>query len=368
MAWVVRRQGPRGTTYKGMYRDLENKQRSAGSFKNHREAERAATREEVKVRDGDWIDTQAGRVTFATYAMKQWWPSKRLEASTRQGYLSTVNRHLIPYFGDKPMNRILPTHVQQWVNAAHDQGLSAKSIRNCHVMLAQIFKKAVQDRIIAFNPCAATELPKVVPTRRRTLTPEEFQLLMDAVPARYQLMVETAIETGLRWGELAALRPKHVDFLRRTLTVAETIVEVSKKNSPTGELMFVKPYPKNNTPRTIGLRPELVDKLAAHITDRGIGRTDLLFATAAGTPISRNTYRTRVWLPVREAAGLDFNVRMHDLRHAHATWLLAGGSDLRSVMVRMGHSQIQTTQKYLHPLPDSDQKNLDALDRIRRRD
>jgi site-specific recombinase XerD len=64
---------------------------------------------------------------------------------------------------------------------------------------------------------------------------------------------------------------------------------------------------------------------------------------------------------------VDFAVRMHDLRHAHASWLLAEGSDLRSVMERMGHAQIQTTQKYLHALPEADQKNLDALARARRR-
>jgi len=62
---------------------------------------------------------------------------------------------------------------------------------------------------------------------------------------------------------------------------------------------------------------------------------------------------------------VDFEVRVYDLRHAHATWLLAGGSDLKSVMDRMGHAQIITTQKYLHTLPDADQKNLTALDRIR---
>ena len=83
-----------------------------------------------------------------------------------------------------------------------------------------------------------------------------------------------------------------------------------------------------------------------------------------GTPISRNTFRTRVWLPAVEASGIDFGVRVHDLRHAHASWLLAGGADLKGVMDRMGHAQIQTTQKYLHTLPDTDQKNLDALTRM----
>lgn len=88
--------------------------------------------------------------------------------------------------------------------------------------------------------------------------------------------------------------------------------------------------------------------------------------TRVGSPISRNTFRTQVWLPTVRASGVDFSVRIHDLRHAHASWLLAGGSDLRSVMDRMGHHQIQTTQKYLHTLPDADRKNLDALDRIAR--
>ena len=63
---------------------------------------------------------------------------------------------------------------------------------------------------------------------------------------------------------------------------------------------------------------------------------------------------------------MDFHVRVHDLRHAHASWLLAGGSDLKSVMDRMGHAQITTTQQYLHTLPDADTKNLTALDRIRK--
>jgi integrase len=97
----------------------------------------------------------------------------------------------------------------------------------------------------------------------------------------------------------------------------------------------------------------------------GLKAGDLLFATREGTPFSRNTFRTRVWRPAVAASGVDFHVRVHDLRHAHASWLLAGGSDLKSVMDRMGHAQITTTQKYLHTLPDADSKNLTALDRIR---
>jgi integrase len=181
-------------------------------------------------------------------------------------------------------------------------------------------------------------------------------------------MVETAINTGLRWGELIALKPRHLDLTAGRLAVEETIVEVSLKNSPTGRRMLTKPYPKDNEPRTLGLPADLVTQLAEHIADRRLKPWDLLFATRDGTPISRNTFRTRVWLPAVTKSGVDFDVRVHDLRHAHASWLLAGGSDLKSVMDRMGHAQITTTQKYLHSMPDADHKNLTALDRIRNPD
>ena len=75
--------------------------------------------------------------------------------------------------------------------------------------------------------------------------------LLLCIPARFTALVLTEIETGLRWGELVALRPRHVDFLRRTITVEDTIVEVSKKISPTGERIIVKPYPKDDESRTL---------------------------------------------------------------------------------------------------------------------
>lgn len=129
----------------------------------------------------------------------------------------------------------------------------------------------------------------------------------------------------------------------------------------------MKSYPKDNKPRTLGVDDEWLAKVALHIQTRDLSRDELLFTTTAGTPISRNTLRTRVWLPAVAASGIAFNVRMHDLRHTHASWLLGEGSDLKSVMDRMGHAQIQTTQKCLHALPDADRKNLDALARARRR-
>ena len=269
-----------------------------------------------------------------------------------------------------PLARIMPSTVQAWVSQAASKGLSPRSILKYHVMLHSVFARAVRDRILAFNPCEATELPKVIAKKYRTLTPDEFERVLAAMPDRFKAMVLTDIETGLRWGELVALRPRHIDFLRRTLTVEETIVEISRKDSPTGERMLFKPYPKDDEPRTLRISQDLLDTLAARIAALGLSRDDLLFPSrdvAGGTPLSRATFNSRYWRPAVNEAGIDFPLRVHDLRHAHASWLLAGGADLAAVMERMGHSQIMTTQKYLHTLPDADDKALAAFESVRHR-
>lgn len=83
--------------------------------------------------------------------------------------------------------------------------------------------------------------------------------------------------------------------------------------------------------------------------------------------ISRDWFRHHVWHSALERAGMTFHVRAHDLRHAHASWLLAGGADLQMVKERLGHGSISTTEKYLHTLPDADDDALDAFVRVRTR-
>jgi len=369
MAWVkVRVTDDGDKRFVACYRDPEGRQRSAGTFSSHRAAERAGNRQEAKVGDGSWHDRARGQVTFADYVETVWLPSKHVEASTLAAYRSYLDKHFIPVFGRRPMGKILPSEVQRWVTTATTDGLSAASVRKYHTMLASVFERALRDRVITFNPCEHTELPKVIKPKNRTLTPDEYEAILEALPPQHRLMVETAINTGLRWGELIALKPRHLDLKTGRLSVEETIVEVSVKNSPTGQRMLTKPYPKDNESRTMALPEDLVGQLAAHIADRGLGPDDLLFATRDCTPISRNTFRTRIWRPAVKKSSVGFDVRVHDLRHAHASWLLAGGSDIKSVMDRMGHAQITTTQKYLHPMPDADVKNLTALDRIRKPD
>jgi integrase len=365
---VVERRKHDGTTrYLAQYRDPEGRIRSAGTHSSRRAAERAGNREEQRVLAGNWHDHTLGAIPFQAYVEADWLPSKHIEATTRAAYVSNLTKHFFPFFGKKPMHQITPSLVQDWVTKAAADGLSPRSIRKYHTMLHSIFKRAVRDKLIVTNPCEHTELPKIITKKTRTLTPAEYDTLIAAIPDRYRLLVETAIETGMRWGELIALRPRHIDFLAKTVTVEETIIEVSRRHSPTGRRYVTKAYPKDNEPRTFGVDDDWLNATALHISTHAIERDQLLFTTSTGTPISRNTFRTRIWRPAVKTSGIDFPVRMHDVRHAHASWLLAEGSDLKSVMERMGHAQMQTTQKYLHTLPEADRKNLDALARARQR-
>ena len=83
--------------------------------------------------------------------------------------------------------------------------------------------------------------------------------------------------------------------------------------------------------------------------------------------IPRDWFRLKVWQPALRRAGITFSARPHDLRHAHASWLLAGGADLQMVKERLGHGSIATTEKYLHTLPEADDLALDAFSKIRNR-
>jgi integrase len=253
--------------------------------------------------------------------------------------------------------------------------------------------------------------------------------------------VETAIESGLRWGELAELRPRDLNPATCMLTVSRVLVEVNPQFHPGGQRFLVRDYPKGKRHRRLKLSRQVVAKLTAHVRYNDLGSDDLFFMMvpeAQATPrlkvmpnpeqlgltepnstgrrylhgtlsaynaghcrcayckgsfaayrakrraaskdeprqprivdtdghIPRRWFREHIWMPALKTADLGIHVRVHDLRHAHASWLLAGGADLAVVKERLGHSDISTTQRYLHTLPDADNTALDAFVKIRNR-
>ena len=445
MGWVETRAGRDGKPrYIAKYRDARGRKQSAGTFAGKRDANAAWQKAEVRMAEGQLADPRRGRQTFQRYVQEKWLPHHVIEPTTREKYTYYLEAHIMPEFGPMRMADILPEHVREWITKMQAKGASAWTIQYCkYSILNSIFSTAVQeDRVITFHPSRGVRTPTVPNKPRQIITPEQFDAIYQALPdVDVQLLVETAVESGLRWGEPTELRAKDLAFPTRVLTVSRKVIEVNPKFQPDGKRFAVKQYPKDKEYRRLKLSAQLVQKIEAHMRAEGLGPGDLLFARSARRPsaaqlravpdpatlgltepnekgrqyrhatlsaytagrcrcehcraafaayrakrraqgsdhprtprvadidehISRNWFRRSIWAPACEAANLRFKPRVHDLRHAHASWLLAGGADLQVVKERLGHASIMTTQKYLHTLPDADDTALDAFTRIRSR-
>ena len=427
---------PRYTAY---YQDIGDRERSAGTFASKREADRAWQRAEAMLAEGRLGDPRRGRQTFQRYVEDLWLPNHVIEPTTRESYTYSLGKHIIPHFGRMRMAEIIPAHVRNWVLELHERGVSPATIRYNKVLLSAIFTTALNDQVTFVHPCKGVKTPTVPVRPRRIITPEQFELVRQALPdEQMRLLVEIAIESGLRWGELTELRMRDLHVGSRILTVSRSVIEVNSKYHPDGQRLLVKGYPKDKEYRRLKLSHHIVDALVAYASARAIGLDDLLFTLPDKAPrlrlrvlpdpaqlgfttpnvkgrqyrhgtlsgysagqcrcrhckdsvaiyrarrraagkdepreprarktdghIPRDWFRLQVWKPALRSAGLDFHVRMHDLRHAHASWLLAGGADLQVVKERLGHASIATTEKYLHTLPDADETALDALAKMR---
>ncbi len=233
---------------------------------------------------------------------KYYWPTaQHLELTTLAAYRSNLDKYFFPRFGQMTVSAIAPSDVQAWVNDATAAGLSARSVLKYHTFLHSIFERAVIDQVIAVNPCRHTALPKVINKPKIAVTPEQFDALLSQVPDEHRLMVLVAIETGLRWGELAALRPADV-FDSNIVSMRRVVLEVPKKISGADSIHQFRDYPKDNEHREVAISAELSRAIKEHMLASGKRDDDLLFSTQTGTPISRNTFRSRVWRPAVERA------------------------------------------------------------------
>lgn len=427
--------------YRAMYDDARGRRQTAGTFTTEKEAIAAWHAAEAEIAKGGLGDRRRGRQTFQTYVEKKWLPHQVLEATTRQDYTYKINKHLMGFFGPMRMCDILPEHVREWITEMQRKGASAATIQKCkRGILNSIFTTALNDQVISQHPSRGVRIPPVPKRPKKVITAKQFDSLYRGLPdAGSRLLVETVIESGLRWGETAELRVKDLDFTTRVLTVSRTVVELNPKFHPTQGRFLVKPYPKGKEYRRFKLSPQIVRKLQAHVGDRGLGEDDLFFqylpvdqpkprklrpvpvpgahgktapneqgksydhgsltayttgkcrceycreayrlfrarrrATGKDSPrsprvrqsdghIPADWFRKQIWNPACKTAGLD-HVTPHHLRHAHASWLLAGGADLQVVKERLGHASIATTEQYLHTLPNADETALAALGKIR---
>ena len=320
-------------SWQARWRDPAGNDR-ARNFARRIDAERYLVGVESDKLTGRYADPRLGRMKLEDWIAE--WQSTRtsLTAQTRVRDDASIRNHILPNLGGIPIGRLRPVEVARWVADLDGKGLAPATVRKAYQLLAAALAGAVDNSLIPVSPCRRIQLPRLTQPAMRILEPAEVKQLAEVIDRRYRAMVLAAAYTGLRFGELAALRVERFDAQRKSLRVEQSLAEVR------GEF-FVKPPKSEAGRRTVSLPSFIVDELTGHLTEHA-DNSGLVFSAPSGGPIRRNNFRRRTWLPAVRASVLE-PCTFHDLRHTHAALLIAQGEHPKVIQERLGHASIKTT-------------------------
>jgi len=295
---------------------------------------------------GTYTDPRAGRTSVAEYA--QVWLSRQvqLKPSTRSRYRTIVRRHIDPAFGAVQLAQVERSAVSAWIVDLAGTGLAAPTVRHIHRVLHTMLNAAIDDGRIARNPASRVKLPRARTRDKRFLTHGQVAALEDAADDD-RLIIRVLAYCGLRFGELAALRVRNVDFLRRRLRIEESATEVD------GRMVFGAP--KSHQCRSVPVPRSLIQELAGACA--GKAPDDFVFTAPQGGVLWLRNWRRRVFEPAVATAGLG-ELSPHELRHTAASLAVAAGANVKAVQRMLGHASAAMTLDVYSGLFDDD---LDAV-------
>lgn len=375
-------------SYRANWRDPAGRQCSK-TFPTKRDASAYLAEITATLNRGTYVNPAAGKTKFGPYATA-WLEGRNNERTTVARDRSIVTTHVIPRWGGTPFGRVDHSAVQTWITGLSEH-YSPATVAKILQLTSAIFQAAIRDRLITVNPCEGVKLPaqRWTDSSMRVITREQFTTLLEVIPDRYRALIAMGAGTGLRWGELVALRLDAIDRDQGLLRVIRTLTEVAGH-------VTVKPYPKSRAGRRIVPIPAFaLAELDRHVKAYPTAADGQIFTNTAGGPLRRTLFRSRVWRPALVRAGLLGDVtrtdagtwrgmwedstdttrygefatereavayvakhcagpcpRFHDLRHSFATWLVSDGVPINDVSKVMGHEQTSTTlNRYTHPSP-----------------
>jgi len=311
---------------------------------------------------GRWVRPSSGAVTLADYS-QQWLESRLghggvpLRPRVRELYEGELRLHVLPALGHLSLGRIRPREVRAWYAKLVADGPGASTAAKCYRLLRAILNTAVEDGLLAANPCTIRGAGAENATERRLPTIDQVFQLADTVAPRYGALVLVAAFSGLRRGELFGLRREHVDIDLATVTVA-----VQRQELASGE-QIVGPPKSEAGRRTVALPPEALEALVEHL-DRYTPPepTAWVFTGEKNGPLREGVWHHE-WARARAHIGLP-DLHFHDLRHLAATLAAATGAGVKEIMYRIGHSSPQAALRYQHASLRRDQQIADGISRL----
>lgn len=337
-----------------------------------RDAEKELTRLLNAIHVGAYVEPT--RLSVADY-LKRWlndYAKPNVAAKTLERYTEIVSLHLIPALGPVLLAKLQPLHIQSYYSTAlesgrrdrKDGGLSAQTVLHHHRVLKQALRQAVRWQLVVRNVADAVEPPKPVRREMQVLDEKQMATLLESLKgARLYMPILLAMTTGLRRGEVLGVRWRDVDLDGGTLAVRQSLQQV--RGMP---LSFKQP--KSKKARVVALPGLLVEALRRHKAEQAKERLllgpayedhDLVCARLHGTPLAPNEVTAGFADLVRKSDVP--KVRLHDLRHSHATQLLRQKVHPKIVSERLGHATVGITlDVYSHVLPTMQEEAARGVD------
>lgn len=249
---------------------------------------------------------------------------------------------LIPLFGSKNIEEITTKDIERLkAQLLNERGLSAKTVNNYISILRICLKSAIEKDMLEVLP--RIKLLKVSPQKFDFLTEAETELLLSFAKGKWREMILLALKTGLRFGELIALKWEDVNFKSRTITVRRNIVH------------SIEGSPKNNRTRTVPLTKSVLEMLSQKVKDN-----EYIFHNDEGNPL-HYTYCRKKLHRFCKLANLR-TINWHTLRHTFASHLATKGVSVFAIKELLGHSDIKMTMRYAHPDLPMLQNAIDTLE------
>ncbi|SCL38790.1 Site-specific recombinase XerD [Micromonospora rhizosphaerae] len=327
------------------------------TFATERQAEKWLTVVESEILRGEWVPPEAGEIRLSDYG-DRWIRERRLAPRTRQLYEYLFALHIRPHLGHIALAAIKPATIRSWRGKLLNGGTPEPQAVKAYCLLRAVLNTAVrEDEILRQNPCRIKGYDRFHTPERPTATIAQVYALADAMPARFAALIIVAALSGLRWGELAALRRCDVDLDAATVRVPRKLAALKDR------LEFGPPKSAAGV-RVVALPAAAVEALREHLAEHvEDGPEALIFTGAKGAPLrSGNFGRAVKWTKTVASLGLS-GFHFHDLRHTGNTLAAASGASTRELMHRMGHGTMRAALIYQHATDERDREIARAMDR-----